>query len=270
MTTAHLLVIQHEDDCPPGRLVEAADPASLELRVVRAHHGDPVPEQLGEAAGLVVLGGGMSADDDAAGPWLPATRDLLREAVRTDLPTFGICLGEQIAALALGGSMSRAEAPELGLCPILPTEAGRCDPLIAALQTRDDGGAHPAAAEGTTNDATASPAADGPLVFHWHQDTVGALPPDSTLLASGPDGQVQAFRTGEALWAVQFHPEITPGIVTQWARTSSLTPQGIAPEEYGAMVADSPALQASWLRMLSAFVEQVVQRRTGAAASAVS
>lgn len=162
--------------------------------------------------------------------------------------------------------MSRAEVPELGLCRILPTEEGSSDPLIAALLPTVGGTAEdPQGAERSSASAT-----DGPLVFHWHQDTVGSLPPGSTLLAGGPDGQVQAFRTGEALWAVQFHPEITPGIVTQWARTSSLTPEGIAPEEYGAMVADSPSLQASWLRMLEAFVEQVLQRRTGDAASAIS
>lgn len=229
MTAARLLVIQHEDDCPPGGLATAADAAGLAVRLVRAHAGDALPAQLGEAAGLVVLGGGMSADDDAASPWLPAVRSLLRQAVDARLPTLGICLGEQIAALALGGSMTRAEAPELGICTVELTAAGHEDAVLGTLRER--------------------PA----RVFHWHQDTVATLPADAELLATGPDGQVQAFRVGPALWAVQFHPEIDEAIVTRWAETSSLTPADRSPASYGQEVAQDPSARADWARLLEAF-----------------
>src|SRR3954466_10027042 len=58
----------------------AGDPADLELRIVAAFAGEPVPlaDEVGD--GLVVLGGHMSAYADAGAPWLPEVRALLADA----------------------------------------------------------------------------------------------------------------------------------------------------------------------------------------------
>jgi GMP synthase-like glutamine amidotransferase len=50
--------------------------------------------------------------------------------------------------------------------------------------------------------------------FQFHRDTF-TVPPAARLLATSPVGP-QAFSYGSAL-AVQFHPEVTPGIVARWA-----------------------------------------------------
>src|SRR3954465_2153829 len=74
----------------------AGSNADLELRVVAAFAGEPVPPADEVGDGLVVLGGHMSAHSDADAPWLPEVRALLADASRTGVPTLGICLGAQL------------------------------------------------------------------------------------------------------------------------------------------------------------------------------
>ena len=106
MTAPRVLVIQHEDDCPPAWLGEWLAAAGLTLDVRRGDHGDEVPRDLDGADALIVLGGEMGAYDDEAYPWLPATRRLIAAVMPTGAPFLGVCLGQQLAAVALGGRLS--------------------------------------------------------------------------------------------------------------------------------------------------------------------
>jgi GMP synthase-like glutamine amidotransferase len=185
-----LVVIEHEPDAPPALLVAAARAAGVELRVVRAGEGEPVPASLGEAAGLVVLGGEMGIADVAAWPHLEVTMALIRTAAADQAPVLGICLGAQLAAHALGGrAYPGALGLEIGWVKIELTPAGRADPVLGAL---------PEAAE----------------VFHWHRDTFD-LPPGAVLLARGDLYANQAFRIGSVV-GVQFHPEVDAGTIAGW------------------------------------------------------
>ena len=51
---------------------------------------------------LVVMGGGMSVYEEDVYPWLVAEKRAIREAVTTGCPYFGVCLGSQLLASALG------------------------------------------------------------------------------------------------------------------------------------------------------------------------
>src|SRR3954468_8738181 len=64
----------------------AGEAADLELRVVAAFAGEPVPlaDEVGD--GLVVLGGHMSAYADVDAPWLPEVRALLADASTIGVP----------------------------------------------------------------------------------------------------------------------------------------------------------------------------------------
>ena len=58
---------------------------------------------VGEVDLIVAVGGPQSANDDY--PAIHAEREYLGEAMASDVPVFGICLGAQIMSRALGGEV---------------------------------------------------------------------------------------------------------------------------------------------------------------------
>ena len=166
--------------------------AGLELDVLEARHGRAIPAALTEHVGLLVLGGEMGANDDSTTRWLPPVRALIATTVAGGSPFLGICLGHQLAAVALGGTVERnPHGPGTGLTPYSPTPAADTDPLFASLP----------------------PGLPG---IQWNNDVVTTLPHGATLLATSPDGTVQAARFGPLAWGVQFHPEASPAIFRSW------------------------------------------------------
>ncbi len=189
---ARLLVIQHEDECPPGWFGEWLEAVGVGLHVVAAHRGASVPRAVTGYDGLVVLGGEMGANDDDRFPWLAPTRLLVAETVAEGVPFLGVCLGHQLAAVALGGTVApNPEGIATGLTPVVLTEAGGADPLLGAVRSGD-------------------------LAVQWNEDIVTALPPGAAVLATAADGSVQAARFGPRAWGVQFHPEVSPEIFDSW------------------------------------------------------
>ena len=193
---ARLLVVQHEPDAPAAWLGEWWVGAGLELHVVRGDLGEQVPERLADD-GLVVLGGAMGAHDDAEHPWLGPTKELVRDAVARGAPVLGVCLGHQLAAVALGGvSEPNPDGRTLGVVPVRLTAAGASDALLGG--------------------------ADGLPAVHYNDDVVTTLPPGATVLARLPGGMPQALRLGERAWGVQFHPETPPEVFEAWLRAESV------------------------------------------------
>lgn len=188
-----LLVIQHEDTCPAGLLGDVLSKHRITLDVCFAHRGDHIPESLADHDGLMVLGGAMGANDDADFPWLTATKALMREGVRAQRHVLGVCLGHQLLNTALGGSSGANPAGKArGLTPYRPTAQAQRDPLLSAVP------------EGATG-------------LQWNDDVVIELPAGAVVLATAPDGSVQAARFAPHAWGVQFHPEATPEIFRSWA-----------------------------------------------------
>lgn len=193
---ARVLVVQHDATCPPALFGTWLEEAGCRLDVRRAYRGDEQPG-VRPYDGLLVLGGAMDADDDQGYPWLALTRERIREAALLGTPTLGICLGHQLAALALGGSTGRREAgPQIGLLDV----GWGCEVLLDPLVDRIAG--------------------DGRAV-HWNQDVVIGLPPGAEVLARGPRGEVQAARLARTVWGVQFHPEVDDVVVASWAATDT-------------------------------------------------
>ncbi len=133
---------------------------------------------------IVPLGSEEHAYDDGV-PWIERELTILRRAASLGIPTFGICFGGQSLARALGGSVQRAPAPEIGWF-----EVRTSDPDLIA---------------------------PGPW-FQWHFDSFIA-PPGATVLAESAVGP-QAFAVGRAI-GLQFHPEVTAEIVGMWAAEST-------------------------------------------------
>jgi GMP synthase-like glutamine amidotransferase len=191
-----LVVVEHEASAGASLMTDGLGP---DVRVVRPYLGEPLPE-LSELAGLLVLGGSVGAWDDEAAPWLPATRNLLRDAVQNRLPTLGICLGAQLLAAACGGTVERgADGLELGLVPVMPLPAAHTDPFFGRVQR------------------AVSEDREAPwLVHQYHYDAVTELPAEAELMVTGTAYPHQGFRVGPAAWGVQYHPEVSTGLFTEW------------------------------------------------------
>lgn len=125
-------------------------------------------------------------------PYLTKVDQLIKEAVRTDLPVLGVCLGGQLIAKALGAPVTRSPVQEIGWYNMRLTAAGVRSPFFKDLP-----GEFP--------------------VFHWHSDTF-ALPSGASHLAATADCANQVFSFGQRVLALQFHLEITPEIIKAWNR----------------------------------------------------
>jgi GMP synthase (glutamine-hydrolysing) len=247
---ARLLVVQHEPDAPVAWLGEWWAELGLELEVVRGDLAHPVPQRWGDvrdrADGLVVLGGAMGACDDALAPWLAPTRALIADAVADDVPTLGVCLGHQLAAVALGGTVGRNPSGRTtGTVPVRLTGAAASDPLLSGR--------------------------DGLPAVHYNDDVVLEPPPGATVLATLPDGRPQALRFAPAAWGVQFHPETSPEVFGAWLRWDS--PDGLTAEQ-DALLAEvgtaREALRAAWQPLAQRFAAIVTKDAVARRAATVT
>lgn len=135
---------------------------------------DPVQPDL-----LVVLGGPVGVYDDDAYPFLSWERALLSRRLAAGRPTFGICLGAQQMAAALGAKVAPTGIKEIGFSPLTLTTSGWASPLRHL---------------------------DGVAVLHWHGDAF-EIPDGAENLASTQLCGQQAFALGRNFLGVQFHPE---------------------------------------------------------------
>ena len=186
-----VLILQHIACEPPGVYEEVLYEHGARLAPVELDEGEPLPEDPGAFAAVVVMGGPMGAYDEAEHPWLRAEKRFVAEAVAGGTPVFGACLGAQLLAAALGANVYPAPEPEVGVLGVALTDAGRADPVTGGLP-----GSFP--------------------TLQWHSDTFD-LPPGATLLASSPAYVNQAFRVGTSAYAVQFHLEVTGTMAAEWA-----------------------------------------------------
>ena len=196
--THRVLVIQNDKSDPVAQVGEWVSEFGIDVQVLQPFNGDVVPDELPQDIhGFIVLGGAMGANDDSDYAWLSKVRGLLHDAAKQDLPTVGICLGAQVLATAIGGTVTRADAIEIGPVEIHVDEhKATTDPLFSRYAGQNVKGAQ------------------------WHQDWVATLPADAVVLAGNNDCPVQAFRVGDNVYGVQFHPEIDAAIFKDWASDS--------------------------------------------------
>jgi GMP synthase (glutamine-hydrolysing) len=171
-----------------GLIAPALESRGLAVEYVDVFEGAPVPERIGEAAGLVFMGGPMSANDDL--PYLRAELAQIAKAAKVGQPVLGVCLGAQLIAKALGAQVHRNRVKEIGWYPVQWTPAAASDPLFAGLSAPE-------------------------TVFHWHGETFD-LPRGAEWLARSEACAHQAFRVGANVYGLQFHLEVTPEMIEDW------------------------------------------------------
>ena len=130
---------------------------------------------------IVPLGSRWSVYDDALrNTWVGTEMQLVRDALDAGAAVLGGCVGGQLVAQALGGTVARSPQPELGWYEI----AGAEKSFIPA----------------------------GPW-FQWHFDRF-TTPPGAVELARTA-GATQAFIQGRAM-GLQFHPELDGPLLELW------------------------------------------------------
>jgi|SRR5215472_2951515 len=195
-----VLVFRHDPLEDLGTLLPALQARALEVEPVEIYEPGAGIPAIADAAALVFMGGPMCANDDL--PFLHRELETIREAVQLGCPVLGICLGSQLIAKALGGTVYRNTVQEIGWSQIHLTPVGHSDPVFARAE-------------------------DPQPVFHWHQDTF-ELPPGAELLATAPACRHQAFRVGRNVYGFQFHPEMTPAMIEDWQRHAKLCGEAVA------------------------------------------
>ena len=133
-----LLVLQHATLEHPGIFRSFLEEDGHTYDAVELDQGEALPELDGYDA-LWVMGGPMDVWQEDAHPWLREEKAFIREAVEgRGLPFLGLCLGHQLMAEALGGSVGPSETPEIGVMGIQLTEEGAAGVFMDGLPERFD------------------------------------------------------------------------------------------------------------------------------------
>jgi len=119
-------------------------------------------------------------------PWMRQTADWLAQLPQSPVPVLGICFGYHLLTRALGGVVrDHPLGVEIGTVQVQATQAAHSDPLLYGLGPRFS-------------------------VHAAHSQSTSLLPPGAELLAHNEWEPHQAFRYGDRIWGLQFHPEF-PG-----------------------------------------------------------
>jgi GMP synthase (glutamine-hydrolysing) len=190
-----VILVLHQPQSIPGFVGKWLEAEGYPLDIRRPRFGDPLPATLEHHAGAVIFGGPMSANDGE--DYMRIETDWIGVALAEKKPYLGLCLGAQMMARLLGAqvTLDPAARVEIGYHPIQTATAmpdSFADKLVGA--------------------GTPWPS----RVYQWHKEGF-ALPRSATLLAAS-DGAFpnQAFQVGPKAVGLQFHPEITQGMVDGW------------------------------------------------------
>jgi GMP synthase (glutamine-hydrolysing) len=227
---AQILAIRHVAFEDLGSFENVLKARGHDIRYIDAATDDLAALPHDTPAPLFVLGGPIGAYEEPLYPFLNDELRFIEKRLAAKLPTFGICLGAQLMARALGARVYPAPAKELGWAPITLTEAGERSVL--------------------------KPLGSGP-VLHWHGDTFD-LPQGATRLASTAICENQAFSFGANALALQFHIEAEANGLERWyvGHTMELALASIAVPTLRAQSQDlAPAAAARGNACLTAWLD---------------
>ena len=182
--------------------------------------GDVLPPDCDDIAGAIVFGGPMSANDDATLDYIAAELRWIERVLEAGTPFLGVCLGAQMLARCLGATVKPHDDGwhEIGFTEVVPTAAGR--PVLRDLRH----------------------------AYQWHGEGFD-LPQACELLATSAREHFpnQMFSYGEKVYGVQFHPECTIDMLSEWMKEGS--------EELDYRGAQQPAEQLALARKYDHLVD---------------
>lgn len=188
-----ILVFQHHPVEHPGRLgATLRDHAfRLDIRRPDLDGAGAIPADLDDVHALVIMGGPQNVTDPPG--WMQREFDLVRHAHEADMPVIGICLGAQIIAHALGGTVAPMAKPEWSFADVSLTSDAQTETMLAGIPWR-----HPQ--------------------FHCHAQEITKLPAGAVHLASSGHCRHQAFKAGLRTYGFQYHFECDERMISDFCR----------------------------------------------------
>ncbi|MEI6742736.1 MAG: gamma-glutamyl-gamma-aminobutyrate hydrolase family protein [bacterium] len=186
------ILIANKGDNDGGHVVAYFQKMGYTFTTLMREESDQWP-LLGNDVQLVVpIGSDWSVYWDDVAHHVRRESELLKSAHQAGIPLFGVCFGAQILAFALGGEVRRAHHSEIGWFSVDWEPSFR--QKMGDLAEKE--------------------------WFQWHYDMF--VPPTEAQIWAKSSAGVQAFQCGRS-FGVQFHPEVTPGVVERWSRVGTDT-----------------------------------------------
>ncbi len=185
-----IAIFRHAPSEGPGHFASFLERHARPWRLFAIDAGDGVPETPDGFAGLVFMGGPMSVNDDL--PWIEPVLRLIRQAVAADIPVLGHCLGGQLIAKALGGTVEPNPVKEIGWGEVSVSDSPQARHWFGDIKTFQ--------------------------AFHWHGETF-TLPPDASHVLASAHCFNQAYVLGAGMGkhlGMQCHIEMTLPMIEQW------------------------------------------------------
>ncbi|MDF2845054.1 MAG: putative amidotransferase [Herbinix sp.] len=187
--------LQHVPFENPGTILDWAKQREYPLTCTKLYENSEFPEQ-SQFDWLVIMGGPMNIYEEEIFPWLVQEKTFIKETIENNKVVIGLCLGSQLIADVIGGSVIQNKDKEIGWFPITLTEEAR-----------------------TTHQFSFFP--EHPIVFHWHGDTFTDLPEEAVLLATNEACRNQAFLYKGRVFGFQFHLENTYTMINDLIKNCS-------------------------------------------------
>lgn len=194
-----VLILKNISSEGPGTIEEFLRKNSIHYRVV-----DCVKENIpgsNEFDVLVMMGGPMSVNEEGIYHYIKMEMALVKDFISGGKKVFGVCLGAQIMAKALGAKVYAGPEKEIGWYDIEITEDGLSDSMLKKLAAQPESGDFRKMFK----------------VFHWHGETFD-IPDGAVRLAKSAIYPNQAFKYGDNAYAFQFHIEVTRDMIFEWLK----------------------------------------------------
>lgn len=176
----------------------------------------PLPD-FSACAGVVITGSHAMVTDNL--PWSLAIEAWIRQSRAHNIPILGICYGHQLIAKALGGLVDyHPQGIEIGTVSVSVNRGhSQGDPLFVDLPTQF-------------------------LAHATHSQSVRKLPQEAVHLAYNDFESNHAFRIGQVIWGVQFHPEFTTDVMQVYLEKQSAAVEraGLSIESLRNSVVETP------------------------------
>ena len=215
-----LVLIRHGEGPIDDRVVNWACLNCIDIKIYKPFKGELIKDIDDSVIGTVLYGGQYNVFETQEFPFLEDEYQWIRDCLTADIPMLGICQGAQQIAHHLGARVGPPgnKGSEFGYYQIEPTpEAVDCGFL------------------------------DEPLfVTQAHSHTFD-IPVGAIRLAGSTLFPNQAFKYGEKVYGLQFHPEVTIEGFRRWQEEDWSRQLGEqSPKDQTSLMYKSDATQAKW------------------------